>query len=510
MALVFDIEGARLNRRLTGTVFCLCLGVLFAVVVPAIAQDNRKPLFNTDWIFVVDTSKSMRGATARGENVFSQVKEQIKKFIRTASDGDTIAIYTFAEKPDLIRNVQIKTSLDREELINSVESMAAEGNWTYTGDAVDRALERSQILRSQYDDINRETAIVLFTDDKEDHDPKKPSKFLSDIPVSKEQYRPFIFVIHLNKKAPPKELEDFVKKFEDRGHLIVQPEQLTNLPDIIYSLLPPIVAISPTSLLFGQIEPGQRTDIKEIAIITRRRTSVKIYLEDVEADKVILAEPPDTVMLQSGDNLVETRLEARSVDPDSTITGKLVIKVDEITPQVGGNRADGVSTQEEMIDFSFKVVRCSVWCVIKPGVIWLSIFLATVVVSWVIFYGITGKHPPEFAHDHFHLEGEFLITKPALEGVNNAISLNSENRSKVRLSSLQGGILKQHLTVSDAYLRTVHRNGEKLVNISCIEGNLYVREREITSADLYDGDEIEIDDLKLIYRGRYQRIEEFE
>src|ERR1051325_3894037 len=171
------------SRRVSLAVFASFI-FLFTMVRSSEAQ--QKTAGNIDWIFVVDTSKSRRGVGPGAQNVFEEVKEQIRQFIHTANDDDTIAIYTFDEKPTLIKNVLIRSSFDRQDLLDGLQEIRPEGNWTYTGDAVAKALNRAEIIQAKYTDQTREVTILLFTDDQEDHDPAKPSsKFLRDIPISK-------------------------------------------------------------------------------------------------------------------------------------------------------------------------------------------------------------------------------------------------------------------------------------------------------------------------------------
>src|SRR5258707_8313180 len=86
---------------------CLLASSLFLSIIlfERNVESFQKPFGNVDWILVIDTSKSMRGAAPSAQNVFEDVKDQVKQFIHMAGDDDSIAIYTFAEKPELIRSV---------------------------------------------------------------------------------------------------------------------------------------------------------------------------------------------------------------------------------------------------------------------------------------------------------------------------------------------------------------------------------------------------------------------
>ena len=103
-----------------------------------------------DWIFLVDTSKSMRGVGEHAKNVFPEVKASLDTFIREASDGDTVAIFTFD------RDVRLHSAMDinaaaRADLQNIVSGLAAEGNRTYLCAAIAQGLDRASMLRKSAD-----------------------------------------------------------------------------------------------------------------------------------------------------------------------------------------------------------------------------------------------------------------------------------------------------------------------------------------------------------------------
>lgn len=119
-----------------------------------------------DWIFLVDTSASMRGAGGT-KNIFGDVKQGIETFIQEAHDGDSVSIFTFDKDVKLLASADIQVPSDRDELRALVEQIGADGKRTHLGLAIQRGLERSEARMSR-GDPTRERAIVLFTDGKED------------------------------------------------------------------------------------------------------------------------------------------------------------------------------------------------------------------------------------------------------------------------------------------------------------------------------------------------------
>jgi len=116
-----------------------------------------------DWIFLVDTSQSMRGAGGT-RDIFDDVKASIDTFVREANDGDTVAIYAFDRDVRLHSAMTIDTK-SRADLKSIVDSLEAEGKRTHLGAAIAQGLERAATLPK---DATRTRAVVLFTDGKED------------------------------------------------------------------------------------------------------------------------------------------------------------------------------------------------------------------------------------------------------------------------------------------------------------------------------------------------------
>ena len=135
--------------------------VLFGLAVAASAQTRGA----VDWIFLVDTSASMRGVGG-SKDIFNDVKDSIRSFVREAGDGDSVAIYTFDREVRLHSATAISDSA-RKDLDTIIDGLQAKGDRTYLGGAIAKGLERAESLRSNADPTRRRS-VVLFTDGKED------------------------------------------------------------------------------------------------------------------------------------------------------------------------------------------------------------------------------------------------------------------------------------------------------------------------------------------------------
>jgi hypothetical protein len=132
--------------------------VLVFTVAAVQAQERGK----VDWIFLVDTSKSMLK-----NDVFGDVQKSLKTFVAEASDGDSIGIYTFDREVRPHSFVDI-SGRNREDLYQVIDSLQADGNRTHLGAAIARGLERAESLLPRDPANTRTRAVVLFTDGKED------------------------------------------------------------------------------------------------------------------------------------------------------------------------------------------------------------------------------------------------------------------------------------------------------------------------------------------------------
>lgn len=130
--------------------------VLLFVAVAAHAQT----LGPVDWIFLVDTSKSMRGVGG-SKDIWPDVKVSLGSFAREAGSQDSIALYAFDRE---VR--EITTS--RDEVLRAIEALNAEGNRTHLGAAIKTGLERAEVRRREHPDPARRQVVVLLTDGTED------------------------------------------------------------------------------------------------------------------------------------------------------------------------------------------------------------------------------------------------------------------------------------------------------------------------------------------------------
>jgi hypothetical protein len=161
------------------------------------ASAHAQKLGPVDWIFLVDTSKSMRGIGGT-KDIFDDVKASIDSFVREANGRDTVAIFTFDRDVRLHSAMPVSAN-SRDDLSSIIHSLEAEGDRTHLGAAIAKGLERAESLRAR-SKPERSRAVVLFTDGKEDvRGIKDPIRIDSNLARAGDA---FIFFVSMGDHEP--------------------------------------------------------------------------------------------------------------------------------------------------------------------------------------------------------------------------------------------------------------------------------------------------------------------
>src|ERR1051325_963192 len=172
----------------------LVVAVGLCLAAMAARAQTRGPV---DWIFLVYTSKSMRGVGGT-KNIFGAVKEGIGTFVDEANVGDSVTLYSFDRNVTLRGAIDIREQVDRDRLHEIIDGLPAEGDRTPLGAAIAKGLDSSEASMRRKD-ATRERAIVLFTDGKEDvrriPHPIPIASNIERVAVS----RPWIFFVSLGE-----------------------------------------------------------------------------------------------------------------------------------------------------------------------------------------------------------------------------------------------------------------------------------------------------------------------
>jgi von Willebrand factor type A domain len=280
--------------------------VLALISIPNLygASAQTTPKGGIDWILVVDTSASMRGAGGT-KNIFEPVKKSITEFVNTARLGDTVTIYSFDTDVTLKANdITINSNPDRGQLKQIISSLQAEGVRTHTGKAVQKALQHSALLNKRADALGRTVSIVFLTDGLEDvRGITNPVPIPSNTQFLREQQcKPYIFFVSLGLKEHEKQLNDFASNpaLCGKGQVLRDPGgvQLNQLAQNIRpALIKPKLDVNLTTANLPPILPGATTELLNINGISNVNAKVSLQLEDPQQSGIRLISPDRTIDL---------------------------------------------------------------------------------------------------------------------------------------------------------------------------------------------------------------------
>jgi hypothetical protein len=452
-----------------------------------------------DWIFVLDTSASMHGAGGTAD-IFAKVKEAISDFIRNARDGDTVTLYTFDRDTTLRGHIRISGEIDKKDLLNIVQDLPSEGDRTYTGKAIHDALERAIELRQRSDAADRTVSIVLFTDGLEDvRGLANPISIPSNIALLPKA-QPYIFFVSVGVQAHETQLESFVRDpaMANRGEVIRDPgatgiaEVGERIRKIVEAPTPPTpisLTVRPSTLAFGQIEPGGETSSQVIRVNSNAACRLRVSINTSE-DSLSLVEPKDVVPLKSGeDHDIRIQLSAADNARDGAFTLALALTAEP---------SDGTSIgTARNVAATVKVLRTPLW---RRALKYLLLLLVLVGIAIGVISVIKGEPPWIWLltiTEPVTLQGELQVIHPRPPRVEDEfISLTQPHARKVCLSSL---VANAAVDGSDAELEAMKLNGELRINLQRTKGNVYVNKIEVANSRIYNDDVIELGDSKLLF-----------
>lgn len=426
-----------------------------------------------DWIFLVDTSASMRGAGGT-KDIFDDVKASIGTFVRESNDGDSVTIFTF-DRDVRLQSVTTIGGTARDDLRTIVDGLAANGNRTHLGLAIAKGLERAAAARR---DPKRVQAVVLFTDGKEDVRGIRASvPILSTV---RQVDGSHVFFVSMGDHEP---LLDTFASMTPRTKVLRAPSRdaIREVADEIRKILkpppppaPPLrVSVSPKSLAFGAIELGETSVEQRLTITANRPAHVRVR---VTASEGITLRGPSEIDL----------------GPGKPATIPLQVMVAEDAPP--GRRELTITAYHAKAVASLEVVKPSVLIRVAKIAIPIAILLA---IAFILFAAQRRKN---------RLEGELEILQPRLASDAAYVGLPQLRANEIALSTI---VPLDALAGSDARLFARRRNGEKKVWISAQSGSLRVNDVETPMSELYDADTIDIGAAKLRFnRAGHERTPE--
>jgi hypothetical protein len=424
----------------------LAVALLFTVV-PLRAE--TRPV---DWIFLVDTSKSMLE-----KKVFDDVKASIRTFVAEAQDGDSVALLTFDRDARLHAAIELRDQQSRDDLYDIIDRLAATGDRTHLGLAISKGLDRAN-------NQDRTRAIVLFTDGQEDvRGIPNPISIPSNLQRALKSGASMFFV-SMGEHEP--ELRNFARaKFIEATN----SEQIRRVAYEIREEIapstpppppPPEISTTPATLDFGYVDPGSTSREQELNIRSNRQAQVTVSL----APTAGVSMPPQTVTAPA-------KVKLRIAVADDAPPGSTQLRID-----VTGTTPTAAITT---INKPSPLLRILKWLV------------ALAIVIGAAMAALTAQKKRN------QLEGEIEIVAP--RAASGFVGLPGLKATEVALSAI---VPMDALAGADARLFVRRKGDDKKVWIAASSGSLRVNDIEVPTTELYDADTIQLGDAKL----RFNRI----
>jgi VWA domain-containing protein len=476
----------------------------FSPVATSQEPNNTQRRGSVDWIFVLDTSASMRGAGGTSD-IFDRVKTALEIFINNTAPGDSVTVYTFDRDTTLRPTVRISDNTDRRDLVNTIRGLDANGDRTHTGKAVRDAIDRARELRARGESEHRTLTIVLLTDGIEDvRGIPNPVPILSNVkPLSETQ--PYLFYVSLGEEHDP-QLDSLVR---NQGHgEVIRAASANDIQNIVDRIRPIVEAaasptpsptpvqvnihVEPINLNFGEIKPGNQTRSEILNLTSNTNVVVQLSLNG-QSTGIDLIEPSGAIALQAGQvTSVDVRLAAaRAVfDGQRTLSLKANVRRD-----VGDRLPPDAEITVGSVECRLAVKHVPIWYTLLKWFIVILVILLLALGGYCVYSGTTPRGLLEAIGRRRLLEGELEVLRPKLSQPEQAfINLAGLKSRRLVLSQV---VPEGAVHDADAELETARTRGLKLIRLRRTDGNVRVNGAEVSFADLYDGDMIELGNARL-------------
>jgi len=181
---------------------CFLPFLLLLFFSPEVSFSNDVTEGSLDMIIVLDTSMSMRGVGGT-DNIFVEVLGVCKDIVSELQQGDTITLITFDEEVYVYPTVSLLSDVETQRVLETIDSFSADGNWTYTSLALQRALSEADRFESLFPHHTK--VVVILTDGINDPPPEEIDNGPTlDAAASPYQDRPwFVYQVQLGSVTDP-------------------------------------------------------------------------------------------------------------------------------------------------------------------------------------------------------------------------------------------------------------------------------------------------------------------
>lgn len=495
------------KRLLLLIVLCAAISTIrFIPVATTQEPSGTQRLGRVDWIFVLDTSASMRGVGGTSD-IFDRVKSALETFINNTEQGDSVTVYTFDRDTVPRPTVHISDITDRRDLINILRNLEADGDRTHTGKAVRDAIERAGELKQRGVAERRTPCIVLLTDGIEDvRDIPNPVPVLSNVKRLSE-VQPYLFYVSLgdehdslvdrlvrNPALPP----GLGKVIRDRDAVdirnigeIIRPVLAAVLPTPSPTPLQVNINVEPISLDFGEIKRGNQTGSATLNLSSNVDVIVDLSIEGQPAG-ISLIEPSGPIALTANQaTSVDVRLGVAADAADGQRTFLLRANVRRYM----GNLPANADIRPGSSDCRLGVTHFPLW---RTLLVWLTVILGVllcVLIGVCLHMGTTPRGLLAQFERRNLLEGELEILRPRpSQPAQEFVNLAGLKSDRLMLSQVVPDGAARN---AEAELDATRVKGVKLMRLRPSNGNVRVNGTVVSFAYLYDGDTIELGEARL-------------
>ncbi|MCU1246864.1 MAG: hypothetical protein JWN02_2774 [Acidobacteria bacterium] len=465
--------------------------ILMFAVRTLLAQPHGTARGAVDWIFLLDTSKSMRGVGG-SQNIFDDVKASIDTFVQQTSTGDSVTIYTFDRDVQFRGSTDIRGQLDRDDLLGIIRNLPANGERTHLGAAIAQGLERSESLLRR-GDATRARAIVLLTDGEEDvRGIRHPISIPSNVQRVRTS-RPWIFFVSMGGEHE-RQLDDFanapvvrertkVLRPRDPRAIREAMQQIRQAVQPPPPLEPAVLTVMPATIDCGTVAPGATSAERELTISSDKPVRAALRLEGGSG---VAMEPQNDVPVGPG--------AAAHVKVKMTVADDLTRGPEALVIKIGAASGETAAVTGTTVTAKLDVSAPSPFLRVAK---WLG---ALAVLLLLLFLGLalrSGKTPGELVAsiaERNTLEGEIEIVQPRIASDAAFVGLPHMKARELALSAI---VPIEALAGADARLFCRRKRGEKSVWIAANHGTLRVNDIEVPTSELYDADTIQIGEARL-------------
>jgi von Willebrand factor type A domain len=305
-------------------------------------HSSGTPQAHLDLILVIDTSGSMSGEGGTPD-IFPQVQAAAKELISSCETGDIVELITFDSTTSMQPPVIIYGQEDKDILGKRIDSLRANGSWTYIADALAHAFSEAKRLdaaQAKNGEEQHTKAILLLTDGINDPPPAARSSqvSLSDIASHYAHMPWFVWQIQLGPHIDEQVSHTFSQAFPNYKtiHEAGAKDLLAQIRNSVIQRIEesrrnavlPVLRLEPATIAFGTIRPGDEKRV-EVRLNVSQPVSAKVqFLAEGQPQGLHLSfDPKEVATAGAGEKTVSILASVDRRAGEGNLSGRIVVQV---------------------------------------------------------------------------------------------------------------------------------------------------------------------------------------